>query len=46
MMSNIGLVDIGGTSIKFAAMVDDKLEKFDSIVTPKNLENFYTLLTD
>lgn len=46
MMSNIGLVDIGGTSIKFAAMVDDKLKKFDSIVTPKNLENFYTLLTD
>lgn len=44
-MENIGLIDIGGTTIKFGAMVQGKLEKLSPIATPKVLENFYQVLT-
>lgn len=43
-MSNLGLIDIGGTSIKFAVMVNDQLKKLDPVKTPKTLEEFYTEL--
>ena len=44
-MSNLGLIDIGGTSIKLAVMQDQKLEKLPSIPTPKTLEEFYSELS-
>ncbi|CAJ2236324.1 ROK family protein [Companilactobacillus paralimentarius] len=45
-MSNLGLVDIGGTSIKFAVMKDDQLEKLEPVKTPQTLEEFYQVLTN
>lgn len=45
-MSNLGLVDIGGTSIKFAVMKDDQLEKLEPVKTPQTLEEFYQILTN
>ncbi|WP_334352289.1 ROK family protein [Companilactobacillus sp. HBUAS56257] len=44
-MSNLGLIDIGGTSIKLAVMQDQELKKLPSIPTPKTLEDFYSELT-
>lgn len=44
-MSNLGLIDIGGTSIKFAVMENGQLKKLDPVKTPKTLEEFYTELT-
>lgn len=44
-MSNLGLVDIGGTSIKFAVMKDGQLEKLEPVKTPQTLDEFYQVLT-
>lgn len=44
-MSNLGLIDIGGTSIKLAVMQGQELKKLPSIPTPKTLEEFYSELT-
>ncbi|MQS75679.1 ROK family protein [Companilactobacillus halodurans] len=44
-MSNLGLIDIGGTSIKFAVENKDQLQKIDPIKTPDNLDGFYQGLT-
>lgn len=43
-MSNLGLIDIGGTSIKFAVMEGTQLKKLDPVSTPKTLEGFYDAL--
>ncbi|WP_201307005.1 ROK family protein [Companilactobacillus farciminis] len=45
-MSNLGLIDIGGTSIKLAVMQNQKLKKLPSIPTPKTLEEFYSVLNE
>jgi Transcriptional regulator/sugar kinase len=45
-MSNLGLIDIGGTSIKFAVMENNQLKKLDPVKTPKTLDEFYTELTE
>ena len=45
-MSDLGLIDIGGTSIKLAVMKNQKLEKLPSIPTPKTLEEFYSDLNE
>lgn len=42
----IGLIDIGGSSIKFGALVDDKLVGETSKKTPDNLTDFYGVLTE
>lgn len=44
-MSNLGLIDIGGTSIKFAVMKDGQLEKLEPVKTPQTLDEFYQALT-
>ncbi|GEO58990.1 ROK family protein [Companilactobacillus bobalius] len=44
-MSNLGLIDIGGTSIKFAVMKNGQLEKLEPVKTPQTLEEFYQTLT-
>lgn len=44
-MNNLGLIDIGGTSIKFAIWRNNELEKLPSVDTPDNLEEFYEILT-
>jgi len=44
-MSNLGLIDIGGTSIKFAVMKNGELEKLSPVATPKTLGEFYNDLT-
>ncbi|WP_057879583.1 ROK family protein [Companilactobacillus kimchiensis] len=44
-MSNLGLIDIGGTSIKFAVMKDNELKKMEPVKTPKTIEEFYGDLT-
>lgn len=45
-MSNLGLIDIGGTSIKLAVMQNQKLKKLPSIPTPKTLEEFCSVLNE
>ena len=45
-MSDLGLIDIGGTSIKLAVMRNQKLEKLPSIPTPKTLDEFYSALNE
>ncbi|APX71302.1 ROK family protein [Companilactobacillus allii] len=45
-MKNLGLIDIGGTSIKFAMWQDNKLKKLKSIPTPSTLGEFYNELVD
>ncbi|AUI71871.1 ROK family protein [Companilactobacillus alimentarius] len=45
-MNNLGLIDIGGTSIKFAVMQNNELKKLSSVKTPETLEDFYTSLTN
>ncbi|KRK81177.1 ROK family protein [Companilactobacillus nodensis] len=44
-MNNLGLIDIGGTSIKFAIWRNNELEKLPAVMTPDNLEGFYEVLT-
>lgn len=44
-MSNVGLIDIGGTSIKFAVMNNGKLEKLAPVKTPQTIDEFYRELT-
>ncbi|MQS76869.1 ROK family protein [Lactobacillus halodurans] len=44
-MEDLGLIDIGGTSIKFGVLVNEELKRMDSIKTPENLEDFYKELT-
>ncbi|KRK07802.1 ROK family sugar kinase [Lactobacillus pasteurii DSM 23907 = CRBIP 24.76] len=43
-MRNLAVIDIGGTSIKFGAWVDEKLVTMDSEPTPDNLDDFYDVL--
>ncbi|WP_125565784.1 ROK family protein [Companilactobacillus insicii] len=45
-MNNLGLIDIGGTSIKFAIWRNNELEKLPAVSTPDNLEEFYQILTN
>lgn len=45
-MQNLGLIDIGGTSIKFACLKDGELVDNFSAPTPDNLDKFYQVLTD
>lgn len=45
-MNDLGLIDIGGTSIKMAVMQNQKLKKLPSIPTPKTLEKFYSVLNE
>ncbi|BDZ31864.1 ROK family protein [Lactiplantibacillus sp. WILCCON 0030] len=44
-MQSLGLVDIGGTSIKFAIWDGHALQEHHAITTPKNLTDFFDLLT-
>ncbi|MDV7719417.1 ROK family protein [Pediococcus ethanolidurans] len=44
-MSNIGLIDIGGTTIKFAVWDGQRLVGHNSRKTPKTLSEFYEILT-
>jgi len=45
-MKNLGLIDIGGTSIKFAEWKDNELKKLKPVPTPSTLDEFYEVLTD
>ena len=45
-MKNLGLIDIGGTSIKFAVWKDNELKKLKPVPTPSTLGEFYNVLTD
>lgn len=45
-MKNLGLIDIGGTSIKFAVLKGKDLEKIDPVATPKSLEDFYRVIVE
>ncbi|MFB9768657.1 ROK family protein [Lactiplantibacillus modestisalitolerans] len=44
-MQPLGLIDIGGTTIKFAIWRDQQLTDRTKIKTPANLADFYTQLT-
>ena len=44
-MQPIGLIDIGGTTIKFAVWQDGQLVSRTRIATPKDLNSFYEQLT-
>lgn len=43
---SIGLIDIGGTSIKFATYANGELIKRGSVPTPDSLDGFYAALTE
>ncbi|WP_334330384.1 ROK family protein [Companilactobacillus sp. HBUAS59699] len=45
MNNNLGLIDIGGTSIKFAIWRNNELEKLPDVETPNSLEELYEILT-
>lgn len=45
-MATLALVDIGGTTIKFALWQDHQLKNHHAVKTPANKEAFMTLLTD
>ena len=45
-MKNLRLIDIGGTSIKFAVWKDNELKKLKPVPTPSTLGEFYNVLTD
>lgn len=45
-MKNLGLIDIGGTSIKFAIWQDNELKKLKPVPTPSTLGEFYNILVD
>ncbi|MGQ5709074.1 ROK family protein [Lactobacillus sp. PSON] len=42
---NLAVIDIGGTTIKFATWKENKLQNKHSVKTPSNLEDFYQILT-
>ena len=43
---NLAVIDIGGTTIKIATWKDNKLQNKHAVDTPKDLDTFYTVLTD
>lgn len=43
-MKNLAVIDIGGTSIKFGAWVNDELITLGSEPTPDNIASFYKIL--
>lgn len=43
---NLIAIDIGGTTIKIATWINQKLKMIFTIDTPDNLETFYEELTD
>ncbi|WP_412989505.1 ROK family protein [Pediococcus siamensis] len=45
-MNNIGVIDVGGTTIKFAVWDGQQLVDHTSRKTPATLDEFYTVLTD
>ena len=44
-MQSLGVIDIGGTTIKFAVWQDQQLVAKTKVTTPTTLAEFYTLLT-
>lgn len=44
MTKNIGLIDIGGTTIKLGAWVDNQVKAYPAIKTPTTIDDFYTEL--
>lgn len=45
MTKNIGLIDIGGTTIKLGTLVGAEVKKYPAIKTPSTIEEFYVALT-
>ncbi|RRK10189.1 ROK family protein [Lactiplantibacillus garii] len=45
MTQTIGLIDVGGTSIKLGAWADNQVHNYPAIPTPTTLAEFYTVLT-
>ena len=43
---NLAAIDIGGTTIKIATWKDGKLQNKHAVDTPKDLDTFYSVLTD
>lgn len=43
-MRDLAVIDIGGTTIKFAAWKNNELMDVHAVDTPKSLEEFYEIL--
>ncbi|GAA2870581.1 ROK family protein [Lactobacillus intestinalis] len=43
---NLAVIDIGGTTIKIATWKNNQLQDIHAVKTPKELEEFYTVLTN
>jgi predicted NBD/HSP70 family sugar kinase len=45
-MSDIAVIDVGGTSIKYGVFTDGELKDVSSVPTPATLEEYYEVLTE
>lgn len=45
MSKNIGLIDIGGTTIKLGVWADQQVHSYPAVKTPPTLDDFYAVVT-